>query len=182
MQPDLSNILPNHHVYNALVVVSHAHTIDVHSGADAILLIAAVLPNQDLAYFMKAATNLGMQCLIEVHTARELARVLQLPGVENHILGINNRDLGTFKVDLGLTKALMEGPEGQQVSSAGMCCGVSWGTCIIALVVCIRETVMGWNLHGAGSHCNSLTHCLTATAAGQGAWHLDDWRVWHLHT
>lgn len=36
------------------------------SGADAILLIAAVLPNQDLEYFMKAATRLGMTCLIEV--------------------------------------------------------------------------------------------------------------------
>lgn len=35
-------------------------------GADAILLIAAVLPNQDLSYFMKAASSLGMQCLIEV--------------------------------------------------------------------------------------------------------------------
>jgi hypothetical protein len=36
------------------------------SGADAILLIAAVLPNQDLAYLMKAAGSLGMRCLIEV--------------------------------------------------------------------------------------------------------------------
>ncbi len=39
--------------------------------------------------------------LWEVHTEAELARVLELPGVEKHILGINNRDLGTFKVREG---------------------------------------------------------------------------------
>lgn len=68
------------------------------SGADAILLIAAVLPNQDLQYLMKAASALGMTCLIEVHTEAELTRVLRLAEVDQHLLGINNRDLGTFKV------------------------------------------------------------------------------------
>ena len=53
---------------------------------------------QDLAYFMKVSRALGMCCLIEVHTEAELARVLQLEGLEDHLLGINNRDLGTFKV------------------------------------------------------------------------------------
>jgi len=90
------------------------------SGADAILLIAAVLPNQDLAYFMKAASALGMQCLIEVHTTAELERVLQLPDVEKHLLGINNRDLGTFKVDLALTQRIMDGPAGQEVKRRGI--------------------------------------------------------------
>jgi indole-3-glycerol phosphate synthase len=42
-----------------------------------------------------------MCCLIEVHTEAELSRVLQLEGLENHLLGINNRDLGTFKVSQG---------------------------------------------------------------------------------
>jgi indole-3-glycerol phosphate synthase len=68
------------------------------SGADAVLLIAAVLPNADLAYFTKAAATLGMVCLVEVHTEDELARVLKVAGIEQHILGINNRDLGTFEV------------------------------------------------------------------------------------
>ncbi|KAG2427247.1 hypothetical protein HXX76_012443 [Chlamydomonas incerta] len=90
------------------------------SGADAILLIAAVLPNADLAYFMKAAQNLGMTCLIEVHTEGELARVLQLPDVEKHLLGINNRDLGTFKVDLNVTKRIMDSEWGQQVKERGI--------------------------------------------------------------
>lgn len=62
------------------------------------LLIAAVLPNVDLAYFTKAATRLGMVCLIEVHSIEELTRVLEVPDIDKHILGINNRDLGTFEV------------------------------------------------------------------------------------
>ncbi|WIA32059.1 hypothetical protein OEZ86_002911 [Tetradesmus obliquus] len=90
------------------------------SGADAVLLIAAVLPNQDLAYFMKACKALGMCCLIEVHTEAELARVLQLEGLEHHLLGINNRDLGTFKVDLALTQRIMESPAGQEVQRRGI--------------------------------------------------------------
>lgn len=49
---------------------------------------------------MKVSKALGMCCLIEVHTEAELARVLQLEGLEDHLLGINNRDLGTFKVRL----------------------------------------------------------------------------------
>lgn len=90
------------------------------SGADAILLIASVLPNADLAYFMKAASALGMQCLIEVHTEAELARVLRLEGVEGAMLGINNRDLGTFKVDLAHTARLMDTAPGREVAARGI--------------------------------------------------------------
>eukprot|EP00854_Cymbomonas_tetramitiformis_P008296 gene8296-9854_t len=82
-------------------------------GADAILLIAAVLPNQDLKYFMKIAHNLGMQCLIEVHTEAEMKRVLELEQID--LLGINNRDLGTFSVDLQITVDLLSGPLGDIV-------------------------------------------------------------------
>jgi indole-3-glycerol phosphate synthase len=63
-----------------------------------LLLLPLLLLLQDLAYFLKACKALGMCCLIEVHTEAELARVLQLEGLEDHLLGINNRDLGTFKV------------------------------------------------------------------------------------
>eukprot|EP00879_Flechtneria_rotunda_P020352 GHRR01021403.1.p1 GENE.GHRR01021403.1~~GHRR01021403.1.p1 ORF type:complete len:298 (+),score=100.26 GHRR01021403.1:628-1521(+) len=90
------------------------------SGADAVLLIAAVLPNQDLAYFMKAARALGMCCLIEVHTEAELSRVLQLEGLDEHLLGINNRDLGTFKVDLAVTQRIMDSSAGQEVQRRGI--------------------------------------------------------------
>jgi len=95
------------------------------SGADAILLIAAVLPNTDLKYLMKCAHSLGLQCLIEVHDEAELRRVLSLEEVQDGaktIVGINNRDLGTFKVDLNLTKRLMDTEPGRRMQEAGILC------------------------------------------------------------
>lgn len=74
-------------------------------GADAVLLIAAVLTDQDLIYFLKIIKTLGMTALVEVHTLLELDRVLKIPGVE--LVGINNRNLETFTVDLATTEALM---------------------------------------------------------------------------
>ncbi|MGA1623819.1 MAG: indole-3-glycerol-phosphate synthase TrpC, partial [Synechocystis sp.] len=66
-------------------------------GADAILLIAAILSDKDLAYFLKIIDKLGMTALIEVHTLAEMDRVLGLDGVQ--LIGINNRDLTSFTVD-----------------------------------------------------------------------------------
>ena len=68
------------------------------AGADAILLIAAVLPNSDLEYLSKAASTMGMTCLVEVHSVAELERVLKVSGIDKHVLGINNRNLETFEV------------------------------------------------------------------------------------
>jgi indole-3-glycerol phosphate synthase len=75
-------------------------------GADAVLLIAAILSDQDLTYFLKIIKALGMCALVEVHTLAELDRVLSLPGIE--LIGINNRDLETFTVDLQVTCTLMQ--------------------------------------------------------------------------
>jgi indole-3-glycerol phosphate synthase len=75
------------------------------SGADAILLIAAILSDQDLQYFLKIAKTLGLTALIEVHTLQELDRVLALEGVD--LVGINNRNLQDFSVDLQTTCDLM---------------------------------------------------------------------------
>jgi indole-3-glycerol phosphate synthase len=74
-------------------------------GADAILLIAAILPDKDLQYFLKIARALGMAALIEVHTLEELDRVLTLEGVT--LVGINNRNLEDFSVNLQTTCDLM---------------------------------------------------------------------------
>ncbi len=74
-------------------------------GADAVLLIAAILSEQDLVYFLKILQRLGMVALIEVHTLAELDRVLALPGVQ--LIGINNRNLETFEVNLAVTCRLM---------------------------------------------------------------------------
>lgn len=74
-------------------------------GADAVLLIAAILPDKDLQYFLKIINALGMTALIEVHTLAELDRVLTLEGVS--LIGINNRNLENFTVDLQNTNTLM---------------------------------------------------------------------------
>lgn len=75
------------------------------AGADAALLIAAILSDQDLAYLLKVARSLSLAVLVEVHDEAELERVLALGGVE--LIGINNRDLATFHTDLAVTERLM---------------------------------------------------------------------------
>ena len=86
------------------------------AGADAALLIAAILTDQDLAYLLKVARGLGLAVLVEVHDAVEMERVLQLEGV--NLIGINNRDLASFTVDLATTEQLME-RFGEQVRARG---------------------------------------------------------------
>jgi indole-3-glycerol phosphate synthase len=72
--------------------------------ADAILLIVALLDDHQLNDFTDTAKGLGMGCLVEVHTEREIERALSIP-VE--MIGINNRDLSTFKTDLEVTFRLL---------------------------------------------------------------------------
>ena len=72
-------------------------------GADCILLIMACLDDTQVQELHALSIELGMDVLIEVHTAGELERALQLPHSEHNIYGINNRDLNTFDVDLQTT-------------------------------------------------------------------------------
>ena len=75
------------------------------AGADAVLLIAAILTDQDLRYLNKVAQSLGLDVLVEVHDATELERVLSIGGFS--LIGINNRDLATFETDLATTEILV---------------------------------------------------------------------------
>jgi len=75
-------------------------------GADAVLLIAAILSDQDLQYFVKIAKALKIAVLIEVHTLAEFDRVLAVDGVT--LVGINNRNLADFSVDLQTTCQLLK--------------------------------------------------------------------------
>ncbi|MBC8062084.1 MAG: indole-3-glycerol phosphate synthase TrpC [Clostridiaceae bacterium] len=76
----------------------------VFLGADAILLIAAVLKNRLKAYY-ELATSLGLHCLVEVHDKTEIEFSLE-SGCQ--IIGINNRDLNDFHVDIHTTERLMQ--------------------------------------------------------------------------
>lgn len=67
------------------------------AGADALLLIAAVLKDKDMADLLDLTRQLGMSALIEVHNRPELERVLPL---QPRLIGVNNRDLRDFSVDL----------------------------------------------------------------------------------
>jgi len=76
------------------------------NGADAVLLITAILKDSDIKYFLKIIRGLGMTALIEVHTLEELDRVLAIDGV--NLVGINNRNLEDFSVSLNTTQQILE--------------------------------------------------------------------------
>ena len=69
-------------------------------GADAILLIANLLSTEKLSYFQDIALSLAMDCVVEVHNSKELDRAL---GIKPKIIGINNRNLEDFSVNLFTT-------------------------------------------------------------------------------
>ena len=73
-------------------------------GADAVLLIAAVLDDAQLRDFEDVSASLGMAVLVEVHDERELERALRL---DTPLVGINNRDLRSFAVSLDTTLRLL---------------------------------------------------------------------------
>lgn len=73
-------------------------------GADAILLIADLLTQDEITQFIAIASGLGMDCLVEVHNEKELKKVLKLKNVP--LIGINNRDLHTLEVDPKTTEKL----------------------------------------------------------------------------
>ena len=75
------------------------------AGADAVLLIAAILSDQDLIYFTRIARALGMAALVETHTPEEFERVIRLEGIQ--LIGINNRNLEDFSVSLETTEQIL---------------------------------------------------------------------------
>ncbi|PUU88452.1 indole-3-glycerol phosphate synthase TrpC [Halanaerobium sp.] len=72
-------------------------------GADVVLLIAAILSDQQLDNFLALCRELKLEVIVEVHSLEELKRVLK---TEAEIIGINNRDLNDFSVDLKTTAKL----------------------------------------------------------------------------
>lgn len=73
-------------------------------GADALLLIAAVLSLEQLKELLLLSHSLELKCLVEVHNETEIELILPVDEIE--IIGINNRDLSTFNVDIDTTRRL----------------------------------------------------------------------------
>src|SRR5690606_6453373 len=79
-------------------------------GADAILIIVAALEDTEMAEIEAAAIERGMDVLVEVHDEAEMERAARL---RSRLIGVNNRDLRTFRTDLGTTERLAPlAPEG----------------------------------------------------------------------
>jgi indole-3-glycerol phosphate synthase len=86
------------------------------AGADALLLIVAALDDDDLALLFGEAVGLDLDVLVEVHDEEELERALEV--VDADVIGINNRDLSDFSVDVERTYELLSDvPAGKTVVS-----------------------------------------------------------------
>ena len=107
------------------------------AGADAVLLIARILSDEELRAFLKLSQELGMKCLVEVHDADELKKALDADAA---IIGINNRDLNTFKTDLETTFKLRPLiPDGKTIVSES---GISTRDDIVRLNECGVNAVL----------------------------------------
>ncbi|CAH0118758.1 MULTISPECIES: indole-3-glycerol phosphate synthase TrpC [unclassified Paenibacillus] len=85
-------------------------------GADAILLIAAILTPSQIAEYIDTAKSIGLDALVEVHDSAELEAVLELNKAT--LIGINNRNLHTFETDLRTTERLIgQMPDGVTIVS-----------------------------------------------------------------
>jgi indole-3-glycerol phosphate synthase len=91
----------------------------VVAGADAILLIVAALEQDELHHLLEVAATVQLDVLVEVHNLPEMERALQ---TEASIIGINNRNLKSFEVDLAATELLSQevGPDHILVSESGI--------------------------------------------------------------
>ena len=84
-------------------IIDEYQVIEAKSiGADAILLIAAILSKSEIAQFTDLAHKLGMEVLLELHAEKELEKVYD--GVD--VIGVNNRNLETMKIDIATSRAM----------------------------------------------------------------------------
>jgi indole-3-glycerol phosphate synthase len=81
-------------------------------GADAVLLIVSILSDAQLKKFHSLATEAGLAALVEVHDAAEMDRAVK---IGSELIGVNNRDLKTFTVDLATTEKLAAGLNGEKI-------------------------------------------------------------------
>ena len=125
------------------------------AGADAILLIAAILNDTELNQFLATAKRLGMDCLVEVHSLPELERV---KNTSASLVGINNRDLTTFNTDIANTFSLLPHcePHWRLISESGIRSG---SDAITLKQAGVHGILVGESLVKASdiaSHCRDL--------------------------
>lgn len=110
----------------SIPVLRKDFTVDVYMiyeakllGASAVLLICAILSDEELKEYVGTAHRLGLSALIEAHTEEEVRRALACGG---RVIGVNNRDLKTFTVDIATSIRLRElvPPEFVYVSESGV--------------------------------------------------------------
>ena len=100
----IKNALPHVPVLRKDFILQPYQVLEARAwGADAVLLIVAILDYVTLQHLVAESHKLGMQCLLEVHNEDELKRALKC---DARLIGINNRNLDTLKVDLNVTKEL----------------------------------------------------------------------------
>ena len=126
-------------------------------GADAILLIAAALPEPRLRELTDCAVGLGLDVLCEVHDESELETTLRLP---IDLVGINNRNLKTFETDLGVTERLAPlVPQDRLVVAES---GITGRAEIVRLQQCsARAFLIGESLMREEDICSKLGELLT---------------------
>lgn len=102
--------LPQAHEATSLPVLRKDFLFDPYQvaesralGADCILIILGAVGDREAAELERTAFNWGMDALLEIHNEEELERALRL---QSPLIGINNRDLGTFETDLRVTEQL----------------------------------------------------------------------------
>ncbi|MBN1882952.1 MAG: indole-3-glycerol phosphate synthase TrpC [Deltaproteobacteria bacterium] len=130
------------------------------AGADAVLLICAILDDDLLTSLMSQAEEIGLDCLVEVHTASERDCAI---GAGATLVGINNRDLKTFVTDLATTERIMtEMPKDVTVVSAS---GVSSGDDVRRLVrTGVKGVLVGESLMRAGNVEKALSELIRGGA------------------
>ncbi len=100
----VKNALPHIPVLRKDFILDPYQLVEARAwGADAILLIVAILDYVTLQHLVAESHRLGMNCLLEVHNEDELKRALKC---DARLIGINNRNLDTLEVDLSVTKKL----------------------------------------------------------------------------
>ncbi|MBX3733656.1 MAG: indole-3-glycerol phosphate synthase TrpC [Verrucomicrobiae bacterium] len=140
-------------------------------GADAILLIAAILADDPLQHFHALADAAGLAVLVEVHDEEELERAVRCGA---RLLGVNNRDLKTFQVDLATTERLARRIPGDLPGGAPLLVGESGIRTreeVLRLKACgVRGILVGESLMRSGDVAGQVARLLgLAPASGLGS-------------